>query len=98
MPIGVFAIKIGRFRCKPIAQMPSNMSTVLRGQIYKITNNSPFSKYISQKNNKTPDLCTEIGVFVYILYIGIEGMGLNHALLGVSSSAGRPLGEPPTRR
>ena len=54
VPIGVFAIKIGRFRCKPIAQMPSDMSTVLRGQIYKITNNSPFSKYISQKNNKTP--------------------------------------------
>ena len=68
MPIGVFAIKIGRFRCKPIAQMPSDMSTVLRGQIYKITNNSPFSKYISQKNNKTPTSTLRSG-FSYIIYL-----------------------------
>lgn len=72
VPIGVFAIKIGRFRCKPIAQMPSDMSTVLRGQIYKITNNSPFSKYISQKNNQITDYAFEIGDLLYIIYIGIS--------------------------
>lgn len=54
VPIGVFAIKIGRFRCKPIAQMPSNMSTAYSDRYTKLQIILRFQNIYLKKITKTP--------------------------------------------
>ena len=53
VPIGVFAIKIGRFRCKPIAQMPSNMSTAYSDRYTKLQIILRFQNNRRQKRSTT---------------------------------------------